>query len=314
MQDAHSYLAESETLIRTQGLSKPFKSQKVSKLHHIFSFLRIIEESTSLGRTVHNSKSKAAVSDVHSTDCQANTNNATVLSADQSVAAYSRLDWVQDEEPDDLQEDSLFVSIYQMPTALLSLLSQTSSLCKQLHSSASLGPDFERKCQIIEDRIFKWKAPENLTVTYPCVTVSTWDNSLALPDTSLIAAHLVTAMHHALIVHFQRQIRNTDPRVLQHYVMNVADHLLAHENLKQTLQVSSAPLPWPGFIAGCEAYDPVAREKIGTYMDRIRSYTVGSLTEAEKVIREVWMRQDLGIHEKHWENVLKDWGMHIILT
>lgn len=54
-----------------------------------------------------------------------------------------------------------------------------------------------------------------------------------LPSSSMIAAHLVTAMHQALIIHFQRQIPNVDPGVLQHYVMNVADHLLAHEKLKQ---------------------------------------------------------------------------------
>jgi arginine metabolism regulation protein II len=311
MQDAHSYLAESETLIRTHGLPKPIKSQKVSKLHHIFSFLKIIEESTSLGRRGDRSYSNGHTNDEQNQTEISSSENALVPSTNTRHSESSRLDWVQDEEPED--PDSLFISIYQMPTTLLSLVSQTTSLCKQLHLPSSSTTEFKRKCQIIEDRIFKWKAPECLAVTYPCDATSV-DDSVALPNASTIAAHLVTAMHHALIVHFQRQVRNTDPRVLQHYVINVADHLLAHEQLKQSLQIPTAPFPWPGFVAGCEAYDPVAREKVALYMDCVRSYTVGNLMATEKVIREVWRRQDLGRSDKRWENVLSDWGMHIVLT
>lgn len=314
MQDAHSYLAESETLIRNFGLPKHIKSQKVSKLHHIFSFLRIIEESTSLKRSETNSDANERANNLVVLENPSNPETALILGMPTTPPANSRLNWVLDDEPDDPEEDPLFVSIYQMPTSLLSLLSQTSSLWKQLQHPESSTPQFRRKCQIIEDRIFRWKAPQELTVTDLCDSTYRGSDSLVLPNSSLIAAHLVTAMHQALVVHFQRQIRNTDPRVLQHYVMNVADHLLAHEKLKQTLQISTAPFPWPGFIAGCEAYDPIARKKVSTYMDCVRSYTVGNLIEAEKVIREVWRRQDLGRSEKCWEDVLKDWGMHIVLT
>ena len=312
MQDAHSYLTEIEALIRNHGLPKPFKSQKVSKLHHIFSYLKIIEESTSLGR--HDSLEAA---NHPNNDCYAYNRRtdalepSVVLNAEKIQLERSRLEWVQ-EEPDD-PEDPLFVSIYQMPTTLLSLLSQTSSLCKQICSQSPNSPEFQRKCQIIEDRIFTWKAPESLTVKYTTKLTPDPDSPCST-DISAIAAHLVTATHQALIVHFQRQIRNTDPRVLQHYVMNVADHLLAQEKLKQALQILAAPFPWPGFIAGCESYDPVAREKIRSYMDRVRYYTVGNVLEAEKVIREVWRRQDLGRSDRGWEYVLKDWGMHIVLT
>lgn len=36
--------------------------------------------------------------------------------------------------------------------------------------------------------------------------------------------------------------------------------------------------------------------------------------EAEKVIQEVWRRQDLGRTDKFWEDLLKDWGLDIVLT
>jgi arginine metabolism regulation protein II len=189
-------------------------------------------------------------SDFHNMVNCTNAETAVVLGAPATPSANSRLDWVQDEEPDDPEEDSLFVSIYQMPTSLLSLLSQTSSLWQQLQSTESTTPQFRRECQIIEDRIFKWKAPEQLKAPDACESIHPRSNSLVLPSSSMIAAHLAAAMHQALVVQFQRQIRNTDPRVLQHYVMKVADHLLAHEKLKQTLQISTAPFPWPGFIAG----------------------------------------------------------------
>jgi arginine metabolism regulation protein II len=143
MQDSHTYLAESEALIRNYGLPKPVKSQKVSKLHHIFSFLRIIHESTSLRGNKATPKSNHIWG---STECGITQNNSGV-SNDIAESASSRLAWVEDDEGEDV-EDSLFVSIYQLPTTLLSLLSQTSSLCKQLQSSESTTPEFARRCQI----------------------------------------------------------------------------------------------------------------------------------------------------------------------
>jgi arginine metabolism regulation protein II len=133
MQDAHSYLAESETLIRNFGLPKQIKSQKVSKLHHIFSFLRIIEESTSLKRSETNSDANERANNLVVLENPSNPETALILGMPTTPPANSRLNWVLDDEPDDPEEDPLFVSIYQMPTSLLSLLSQTSSLWKQLN-------------------------------------------------------------------------------------------------------------------------------------------------------------------------------------
>ena len=298
MQDAHTYLAESETLIRVQGLPKRIKSQKISKLHHIFSFLRIIHESTSLRAKSHSQRDDQAVYSIEQ--------DALRLSGDSS---NSRLAWADDEEPEDIEEDSLFVSIYQMPTTLLSLLSQTSSLCKQLSSLKMPTPSFDRRCKIIEDRIFKWKAPESLRLP---------DNGPQSPHSSgtgqEVAAHLVQATYHALIVHFQRQIRNTNPRILQHYVTMAADHLLIHEQLKQGQQLSTAPFPWPGCIVGCEAYDSAARQKMDMYFKMTRHYNVGNLIKAEKVVYEVWRRHDEGRIDCHWQDVLQDWDMQIVLT
>jgi arginine metabolism regulation protein II len=283
MQDAHKYLAESEDLIRTFGLPKRIKSPKVSKLHHIFSYLRIIQESTSvIWMNVPNEVQH-------------------LRSIPKEHLQCSQM-WVEDEEPEDAEENSLFVSIYQLPTTLLSLLSQTSSLCKQLQQGQSLSPEFPRRCQVVEDRIFKWKAPQTLAFS------DTWDTP------SNPSAHIVAATYLALIVHFQRQIRNTDPRVLQHYVLRAADHLLAHEQLKSTLQMAMAPFPWPCFIVGCESYENNARQKIDRYLETVRSYNLGNLVETEKVIHEVWRRQDLGRSDQRWDDVLRDWKMRIVLT
>lgn len=221
--------------------------------------------------------------------------------------------WVQEDEAEE-PEDALFVSIYQLPTTLLSLLSQTSSLCKQLRSTESSSPEFSRRCQIIEDRIFRWKAPENLSLKN--YSGGTNPADLFSPDAAAkeVAAHLVNATYQALIVHFQRQIRNTNPRVLQHYVISAADHLLTHEQMKQSLKIATAPFPWPGFIVGCEAYDLTARQKLNMYFKLVRCYNVGSLIEAEKVVFEVWRRQDSGQLDNHWEDVLKDWGLQVVLT
>ncbi|KAH7412736.1 fungal-specific transcription factor domain-containing protein [Cadophora sp. MPI-SDFR-AT-0126] len=307
MQDSQAYLAESESLIRTFGLPKPVKSLKISKLHHIFSYLRIIHESTSL----RGSKAKADSQDATRETTHTQTIQNQELSNDMAQSASSRLAWIEGEEAEDMEEDPLFVSIYQLPTTLLSLISQTSSLCKQLESAESTTPEFARKCKIIEDRIFRWKAPENLSLT-----AHFGPDQSNSPDAAAqeVAAHIVNATYQALIVHFQRQIRNTNPRVLQHYVTNAADHLLAHEQLKQSMKICHAPFPWPGFIVGCEAYDISARQKIDLYLKTVRCYNVGSVMKAEKVVYEVWRRQDMGQSDHRWEDVLKDWGMQVVLT
>ncbi|KAI9047945.1 hypothetical protein LZ554_007747 [Drepanopeziza brunnea f. sp. 'monogermtubi'] len=308
MQNSHGYLAESEALIRTYGLPKPVKSIRISKLHHIFSYLRIIQETTSLRA------SNAASESSNSNERVADTQSETSLELSNNIAqsASSRVAWIEEEEEaEDLKEDPLFVSIYQLPSTLMSLLSQTSSLSKQLESADCSTPEFARRCQIIEDRIFKWKAPDDLSLT------SHFGAGLSeSPDAAAkeIVAHLVNATYLALVVHFQRQIRNTNPRVLQHYVTSAADHLLAHEQLKPSLKMSFAPFPWPGFIVGCEAYEGPARQKIDLYFKSLRSYNVGSVDAAGRVVREVWKRQDSGRHDHRWEDVLKDWGLQIVLT
>jgi arginine metabolism regulation protein II len=303
MQNSRTYLEQSEALIRTCGLPKPRKSQKVSKLHHIFSYLRIIEESTSPM--------------VYEVEDQAKDNHGIGVRPERNgTVSSSRLAWIEDDEPEDLQEDSLFVSIYQLPTTLLSLLAQTSSLCKQLRSPESSTPEFRRRCQIVEDRIFGWKAPPDLSIV-DSVSISCdgleQDFSRA-SNPSEVPAHLVAAMHSALIVHFQRQVRNTDPRILQHQVNNTVDHLLVYEKLKKELSISSAAPPWPGFIVGCEAYDLPIRRKMETYLKLVRRYSVGNYKTTERVIREVWRRQDLGRMDTHWESVLRDWNMQVVLT
>lgn len=298
MQEANKYLEKSEYLIRTCGLQKRIKSEKVSKLHHIFSFLRIIQESTSVDWSDAGIESQ-------------NGQKALLVSA-QTVDLQV---WEEEDEPEDVEEDSLFVSIYQMPTTLLSLLSQTTSLRKQLQQMAPLNSDFARRCQIIEDRIFKWKAPTNLALKDSAESFQDLQLNLTdLPDASTCSAHLVSATYNALIVHFQRQIRNTDPRVLQHYVHSSADQLLAHEKTKFTLSIPAAPFPWPSFIVGCEAYDLTAREKIIEYLGIVRSYNIGSVAKSEKVIYEVWRRWDSGRNDYRWNDVLRDWNMQIILT
>lgn len=148
MQDAHAHLAESETLIRTYGLPKRIKSQKVLKLHHIFSFLRIIEESTSLGTSESNSEVNRFVKGVCTVGCQSNFGTALAAGSPLSPSTNSRLDWAQDEDLDYLEEDSLFISIYQMPTSLMSLLSQTSSLWKQLQVRKRCHHSFDGRAKL----------------------------------------------------------------------------------------------------------------------------------------------------------------------
>jgi arginine metabolism regulation protein II len=55
-------------------------------------------------------------------------------------------------------------------------------------------------------------------------------------------------------------------------------------------------------------------KRIKKYLEIVHIYDLGSLVEAEKVIREVWKRQDSGQRDLGWGNVLRDCEMRFILT
>jgi len=208
MEDSRKYIVESEKLIRNHGLPKPVKSQKVSKLHHIFSYLNITEESA-----IRKTK-------ISSREDELRARTSSSLASPGSQLINSRLDWRNEDEAND-SEDSLFMSIYQIPTTLLSLLSQTSSLCKDLLLSTR-SPTSEYFCryQILEDRIFNWRPPENLTLEEtPQKFRSLELESSDRRNCSTVSAHIVAAMHNALIVHFpapRSKNRSPSPPALRH--------------------------------------------------------------------------------------------------
>ena len=308
MCDAHGYLAQAKTLIDRHGVPSPakpsYKSSKVTALHQIFSYLQIIESSTFVSRTV--TYSVLYRTGVAETNDPANQRLDRPHTLDSAPMTSTRAEIDALEEDNDVSE--AFAKIYGVPRSLLTLISHASDLAnelerRQLHEAYVMADaDFSDRCQIVEDRIWAWKRPEN-------------ESTLSeLPNNSQIASHLISSIYDALVVMFFRRVRKLNRMILQHYIQSAADHMIQQEELKISGGINASPLVWPWFMVACEALDKAVRQKLRLWAGFARRYGMRNLEKAEQVVTEVWRRQDHCLPNATWVDVVDEWGTNLILT
>jgi arginine metabolism regulation protein II len=121
-------------------------------------------------------------------------------------------------------------------------------------------------------------------------------------------------MHDALIVMFFRRVRPINPAVLQHYVESAADHLNEQEAVKGRTGINAPALLWPWFMVASEAIKETIRDKLRLWSSLARQYGGRNLEIAEQVVTEVWRRHDLELPNPTWVDVVREWGVTLVLT
>lgn len=325
MQEARCYLLDAERFIYMQSLKKPKQSRKVNMLHSIYLYLRIIEEST--------------FTPVQDTQSQlVDPSYAMANEAPSAICRYPSL-WTdrvklgsdmdfQDLEsrlvlfPADQDEPTMFEQIYGIPESLFRLISHATHLADEVRRSRSgypggMSQDLAQRAKIIEAKICNWKNPYKLLAEKQTLIVyGPAERSNKIEVRTDLLYNFLEAMHSALIIYFYRRVRDTNATALQHYVGKTIHHLLEHEKKKNMYGDTSAYVAWPGFIAACEALDPVQRDQISAFMFRAGQQSgVGSLFVAADVATKVWAaRDDTGSLDVSWSDILATSKNGLIVT
>jgi arginine metabolism regulation protein II len=224
--------------------------------------------------------------------------------------------------PSDQDEPTMFEQIYGIPESLFRLISHATHLADEVRRSRSMYPsgmsqDLAQRAKAIEAKICDWKNPYKLLAEKQTLIVyGPAETSGKIEVRTDLLYNFLEAMHCALIIYFYRRVRDTNATALQHYVGKTIHHLLEHEKKKNMYGDTSAYVAWPGFIAACEALDPIHREQISAFMLRAGQQSgVGSLFVAAEVATKVWAaRDDTGSLDVSWSDILATSKNGLIVT
>lgn len=108
--------------------------------------------------------------------------------------------------------------------------------------------------------------------------------------TERLATHQALVFYYACRIHLERDFRQVPPSQVQELVGKCLDHLEEVQAIEQT--VDACGLLWPEFITACEAEDTDLRVRMLRVFDKGEKLGIGSITQAAKVVQEVWRRRD----------------------
>lgn len=318
-------MIDAERLLRLRGLPKRKISPKARLLHHIYTWIRIVGESTYILHDYNPSDSFLEAFNHHF-----RTNHDAISQHNPRLDDFLRLQPRQSDsdldidEPKDMEvglhdihlqdsrkySETLYNQIYGIPETWLSLVSQTTRMANVLdclriarrtHSNLSTeGWDTVQRRRV---RL------ENMICSFDLTRARGGDN--ASPHD-----HMLRALNSALVIFFYRRIRQVHPAILQGHVDSVITALRDYDNSLVQWQHPGPGTAWPAFMAGCEAITTPRREAILQWVEKGGSQCgFAAFTSAREVMMEVWKRQDGHLSTRGgegvptWVEVVKDWQM-----
>lgn len=307
-----------------RGLSKSRISKKARLLHHVYTWLRIVGESTfvlhdySLSYTCLESIGSSSKS--HSSSSASCNTTVVATEPNPRLDDFLRLETqlsdsdLNIDEPKDRASgfhdihlhdsrtfsETLYKQIYGIPETWLSLVSQTTRLANVMQTfivARSQGrkvhletwETLQRRSMRLENMICSFNLGRSR------------GGSGELQASSKPHACMLEALNSALLIFFYRRLRDVHPVVLQGHVDSVINAL---EECSASLAEDDPTGPgtaWPVFIAGCEAITQPRREAILRILDKASSKSgLVSFGTARSIIMKVW--------SKHDENVVANRG------
>ncbi|KAI8235648.1 Arginine metabolism regulation protein II [Colletotrichum sp. SAR 10_86] len=270
------FLLDAERLIRLRGLSMP-RSFNIRVLHHVYTHLRVIAESTDISSD-NAPKTGQALS--AQAQAQAATEMAVSLRkfriAEDSLGADLDISREKPAEVGyaDIHLDisghwpvTMYPDIYGVPESLMTLLSQTISFANEkakLEAIALYDPrvsaGLSRHVKMLEQHIWSWSLDSSDNQSGPSRPRELMNRDARLVDHPIIKS-LTLAMHQALIIYFYRRVYNMSAMVIQDAVRKTLDYI--QPCLEETADDHdfATSIGWAGFIAACEATTPDLQER-----------------------------------------------------
>ncbi|KAI8308829.1 Arginine metabolism regulation protein II [Colletotrichum sp. SAR11_240] len=316
------FLLDAERLIRLRGLSMP-RSFNVRVLHHVYTHLRVIAESTDI--SIDNApKTGQALS--AQAQAQAATEMAVSLRkfriAEHSLGADLDISREKPAEVGyaDIHLDisghwpvTMYPDIYGVPESLMTLLSQIISFANEkakLEAIALYDPrvsaGLSRHVKMLEQHIWSWSLDSSDNQSGPSRPRELMNRDARLVDHPLIKS-LTLAMHQALIIYFYRRVYNMSAMVIQDAVRKTLDYI--QPCLEETADDHdfATSIGWAGFIAACEATTPDLQERGKLILESID--TQGVIFGADKpsvLAQSVWdKRKETGDWTLSWPDLMQ---------
>ncbi|KAK1512148.1 hypothetical protein CTAM01_01078 [Colletotrichum tamarilloi] len=307
------FLLDAERLIRLRGLAMP-KSFHVRVLHHVYTHLRVIAESTDIA--IESVKSQA----------QAATEMAVSLRkfriAEDSLGADLDLSREKPAEVGyaDIHLDisghwpvTMYPEIYGVPESLMTLLSQTISFANEktkLEAMAMydhrISVALSRHIKQLEQNIWSWSLGSSDMQSGPSRPRELVTQETKLVDHPLIRS-LTLAMHQALIIYFYRRVYNMSAMVIQDSVRKTLDFI--QPCLEETADDHdfATSIGWAAFVAACEATTPDLQERGLKVLQTIDNSGVIFGTDKPSVLAQsVWeKRTETGDWTLSWPDMMK---------
>lgn len=325
--NAQAFLVDAEYLIRIRGLPKHHKSVKVRSLHHVYTYLRIMAEST-CGCALLNicpDRPSSSLLSVESSPMSLRSFRVAYDSLDADIDVT--LEKNNEIGHDDIHlevmgqwKDTLFPDIYGIPESLMSLLSQVIRLANEqelLHRGPTVdmrvAEELKKRASALEQYILAWEPPFStlsLLASRPATKNS--------PNSQDQAAYfMMRAMHQALILFYYRRVPNISALILQDTVRNCLDFLMQGDSARRVECASHvSAILWPGFVAACEALDPVLqRGLLGWLVSTGQRTSLGSYSAAARTAQHVWeAREKTKDYTLSWFDVTRQERCPIIVT
>lgn len=292
-------------------------SPKARSLQRIYFYLRTIYESTALQGP--NPNSSSSVQD------QSGLSNADPREAAFPSPSPSDIMTLDDDASEEQRPSHPIASgvplstntyecIYGVPKSLLVLLEQATNLIKQVTSarheklSPSVPAHLAAQCDALEGEIVDWDAETGLV-----------DNLVSgNRASSEIIRKTTLAFHNALIIYFAQHIRLIRFSYLRPHVRMVLDSIGAIEQLKSQTSILAAPLYWPAFIAGSEAFDRELQDGFKEWYRQVEFYGIASARTGSEVLSRVWEAGPVTDHHprttSHWRMVVERLGSILMLS
>lgn len=312
-QHARCFMIDAERLLRLRGLHKIKISKKARLLHHVYTWLRIVGESTFVLHDYNlSSSSLEALGSRFRFRSTRSSDEPEAPEPNSHLDDFLRLETQNSDsdlnidEPKDqssalrdihLQDSrsyskTLYKQIYGIPETWLSLVSQTTRRANVLETfcvAREAGQNLDiRAWETLQRRSMRL---ENMICSYSLGR--TRAGTLELQADSKSHGHMVEALNAALVIFFYKRIRHTHPDALQGHVDSVITALKACSTTKRQDDPTGPGTAWPLFIAGCEAISTFRREAIMGLLDSASSVCgFAAFATARNIISEVWRRQD----------------------
>ncbi|KAL2209581.1 hypothetical protein CC79DRAFT_1271400 [Sarocladium strictum] len=290
--------------------SKSKYSSKARSLHRIYFYLRVIYDSTACRSFIASSNK--------------NTNNPETPPSPEADFGTALSVGLLDKVDDDTSAERSVLNhvaaprtqvgeyecVYGVPQSLLILLARTTDLIEQVTtsrhqtscSSNFIPSDLNDQCDKLESDIIEW-------LPSPSSPESTTPSALIIQKTTL-------AFHNALIIYFAQHIPLLRHTYLRTHIDLVLTSIESIEAIKSESNIFSAPLYWPAFIAGSEAFDQALQDRFRSWYVRVEPYRLASVRSGIDVLRDVWKAGPGGKGRvtSQWRSVVQKTGAKLMLS